>query len=406
MSVIQYNENLAIISRYEAIKIFYLSLLRGIWILCKQLVLMVLRSSKFECNNIDNPPSCLVDNTLGQHSYMKIKGRGIKLHYIEAGDKSKPIVLLLHGFPDCWIGWYNQIPILSEHFRVIALDLKGFGDSDKPLSRRSYKPEILLDELTIFISSLGVTRCAIVGHDLGALLGWYLVHLNPNLVSKFVSISCIHPNIYWNEIPKNATFNNNWIQLCQLPIIPELDALKNDLVLIDQCYKHLKEQSNGEKYIEAYKYTFSRKEDWTGPLNYYRNLPFYRLEGENLLRIDVRCLLINGKTDESVPLETIVKSTEYVEKYYLKIIEDAGHYPHQENPEMVNKALVEFLSDTPIFRLKKEINPNPGILSKMMGSVSNSLKYGSNMISTVKNDPNVVMASLLSKNLDFRSKSS
>lgn len=89
---------------------------------------------------------------------------------------------------------------------------------------------------------------------------------------------------------------------------------------------------------------FYTLEDWTGPLNYYRNLPFYRLEGENLLRIDVRCLLINGKTDESVPLETIVKSTEYVEKYYLKIIEDAGHYPHQENPEMVNKALVEFLS--------------------------------------------------------------
>lgn len=90
---------------------------------------------------------------------------------------------------------------------VIALDLKGFGDSDKPLSRRSYKLEVLLEELTIFTSSLGITRCSIVGHDLGALLGWYLVHLNPDLVVKFVAISCPHPNVYWDDIPKNCLFN-------------------------------------------------------------------------------------------------------------------------------------------------------------------------------------------------------
>lgn len=92
-------------------------------------------------------------------------------------------------------------------YRVIALDLKGFGDSDKPLSRRFYKLEILLEELTIFISSLGASRCAVVGHDLGAMLGWYLIHLNPDLISKFVAISCAHPNVHWRNIPKNSIFN-------------------------------------------------------------------------------------------------------------------------------------------------------------------------------------------------------
>ena len=97
--------------------------------------------------------------------------------------------------------------VIFYFFRVVALDLKGFGDSDKPLARRSYKLELLLEELTIFISSLGITRCSIIGHDLGALFGWYLVHLNPDLVSKFVAISCPHPNVYWDDIPKSSRFN-------------------------------------------------------------------------------------------------------------------------------------------------------------------------------------------------------
>lgn len=91
---------------------------------------------------------------------------------------------------------------------VIAVDLKGFGDSDKPLSRSAYKLEILLEELTQFILSFGVTRCIIVGHDMGALLGWYLVHLNPDLVSKFVAISSTHPNVHWRNIQKSSMFNN------------------------------------------------------------------------------------------------------------------------------------------------------------------------------------------------------
>lgn len=84
-------------------------------------------------------------------------------------------------------------------------------------------------------------------------------------------------------------------------------------------------------------------EDWTGAINYYRSLPFYRLEDETLRESEVRCLLITGKLDDSVPLENVIKSTEFVQKYYLKVIDDAGHYPHQENPEVVNKVLLEFL---------------------------------------------------------------
>lgn len=89
-------------------------------------------------------------------------------------------------------------------------------------------------------------------------------------------------------------------------------------------------------------------EDWTGPINYYRNLPFCRInfsknnEGEDN-KEQVPCMLLVGNQDSSVNLESVIKSTDYLEKFVLKVVEGAGHFPHQEHPEVVNKHLLSFL---------------------------------------------------------------
>ncbi|XP_071569876.1 epoxide hydrolase 3-like isoform X3 [Temnothorax nylanderi] len=187
---------------------------------------------------------------------------GVKFHYVEAGDKSKPLVLLLHGFPDCWLTWRKQIPCLAEHYRVVAIDLKGFGDCDKPLNGRSYKIEILIDELKQFILILGVKTCNIIGHDLGGLLEWYKVTLHRDIVYKFVAISSPHPNFYWNRVSRNSALDKKWIHFSRLPFLPEIDALKEDLsIIINDIFQHLQisQDSTEKSYIEAYKYAFSRK---------------------------------------------------------------------------------------------------------------------------------------------------
>lgn len=156
--------------------------------------------------------------------------QGVKFHYVEAGDVGKPLLLLLHGFPDCWLSWREQIPALAEYYRyvifniiinrffnviniiviihrVVAIDLKGFGDSDKPSKKRYYKIEIIIDELKQFISTFDAKTCSIIGHDLGGLLGWYMVALHGDIICKFIAISSPHPNLYWNKISKNAVFD-------------------------------------------------------------------------------------------------------------------------------------------------------------------------------------------------------
>lgn len=91
--------------------------------------------------------------------------------------------------------------------RVVALDLKGFGDSDKPSNTSSYKIEILIDELKQFIFALGAKNCSIIGHDLGGLLGWYMAAIHEDIISKFIAISSPHPNFYWNGTSGETIFS-------------------------------------------------------------------------------------------------------------------------------------------------------------------------------------------------------
>lgn len=336
---------------------------------------------------------------------LKTYFQGTKLHYFEAGYRNYPLLLLLHGFPDCWLSWRYQIPVLSTHFRVVAVDLKGFGDSEKPIWRSSYRIETLLEELKLLISALGVGSCTIIAHDLGALVSWYLVHQYPELVDRFVVVSCPHPNVYWKTLPSQSVFNSHWISFSQLPYLPEADALKEDLKIIGESHKHLKQKDPREMYLEAYKYSFSRAADWTGPINYYRNLPFVRIS-ERCEQIKVTTLLLEGEKDPCVKLEGVVRSTDYCERFVLKIIEGAGHYPHQENPDTFNREILKFLKVGATPTKLRNVESSKGIMNRMIGGVSSTMKYGYSVIDSVQKRTNGVVTSIPSIGLSITQNSS
>uniref|UniRef100_A0A1B6CNS7 AB hydrolase-1 domain-containing protein n=1 Tax=Clastoptera arizonana TaxID=38151 RepID=A0A1B6CNS7_9HEMI len=375
-------QNIVSVPLLEILKIHYLSFLWGLWCFFKLFIKKMCFFSKNsdQISDRGKPPICLVDTTLGQHSYVKLKG--VKLHYVECGNRDKPVLLLLHGFPDFWISWRYQIPVLSKYYRVIALDLKGFGDSDKPSSRWSYRLEKILNELHDLIVAIGGQRCTVIAHDLGALLGWYLVHMYPQMIEKFVTLSCPHPNLYWTHLPHASSFNKNWIHYSQLPYLPETEALNNDLNIINKCYQHLTSKTNHEPYLNAYKYCFSRKEDWSGPINYYRNLPFSRINAKK--KVDVPSMLLVGTRDSSVTLESVIKSTDYLDKFVLKVVDGAKHFPHQEYPEIVNEYLLSFLVGPKPSNLYKGSAGN--IMYRMVDAVSSTaVRYGSGVLMKTAN---------------------
>nr|XP_033334139.1 epoxide hydrolase 4-like [Megalopta genalis] len=389
------NDKIVQISTWEITKLHFLSFVYGLYLIVRRFLKWAWDPKKFfMMQQRDKPPPCLVDNNLGTHSYIKIKG--VKFHYVEAGNVDKPLILLLHGFPDCWLSWREQIPCLAEHFRVVAIDLKGFGDSDKPSTKRSYRLEVLVEELKQFILSLGVKQCSIIGHDLGGLLGWYMVALYGEMIYKFIAISCPHPNLYWNRLPGDSVFDSKWIHFSRLPFLPEIDALKEDLSIINDTFKHLqvKQTSTEKNYVEAYKYAFSRREDWTGAINYYRNLPFIRLNTESNEPISTKMLHIIGNIDPLVSIENILQSSEYVEKFNVKVVFGAQHFPHQQKPEVVNKAILKFFIGT-VHTVEK--TPSKSIMTSWLGSLSNTMKYGNHMIDTVQKKTTDVVNGLPSK---------
>ncbi|XP_015112324.1 epoxide hydrolase 4 [Diachasma alloeum] len=380
------------VSLWEKFKLHVLSFIFGVYLIIVRLFKWAWDPKKFfGMVKRDKPPPFLVDNSLGKHSYVKLKG--IKFHYVEAGEKDKPLVLLLHGFPDCWLSWREQIPVLSEHYRVVALDLKGFGDSDKPTHTKCYKIDVLIDELHQFILTFGVNQCSIIGHDLGGLLGWYMAALHSEIIYKFVAISSPHPNYYWSGMGRN-TFDDKWMHFSRLPFLPEIDALKEDLSIINDTFTHLKiNQTTSEKnYVEAYKYAFSRTEDWTGPINYYRNLPFMRLY--SIEPISNQTLLIVGNADPSVSLESVIQSSDLVARFNIKVITGAQHFPHQEKPEMVNEVILKFLIGKPP---PVEKTPSKGIVSTWLGSLSSTVKYGNQVFDAVHKRTNGVVSGLPNK---------
>ena len=121
---------------------------------------------------------------------------GIGLNVIDVGQG--PAVLLLHGFPDRALLWRHQITTLAAAgYRVVAPDLRGFGDSDRPADVESYRYELVIGDVLGLLDVLGLDRVAVAGHDLGARVGWTLAGAAPERVSKLAALSVGHPLAIW-----------------------------------------------------------------------------------------------------------------------------------------------------------------------------------------------------------------
>ncbi|XP_050085123.1 epoxide hydrolase 4-like [Anopheles aquasalis] len=393
---------LQVVPKSEIVKIYIRCLLANFVILlkwlyesvkCKLNPTAIMRKTIERTDFPNKPPIFMTDTNLGRHSYVKLENT--KLHFVEAGNRSNPIVLLLHGFPDCWFGWRYQIPELTQYFHVIALDLKGFNDSDKPQWRFEYTPKRVCEDLRKFLIAISAKSVSIIGHDLGATIGWFFTHTNPEMVDKFVCVSTPHPNLLWDNLPSSSPFNRNWLEFIQLPMLPEMELKHTAERVLRRCYPHVTKEklyqsgTNGSvinNLMEAYKYSYSQTDDWRGPLNYYRNFLFYRVrEGE---MVQCPCLIIAGNDDRFYKLESVVKSSEYCENVVLKIIEQSGRAPHQEMATEFNSTVLKFLIGKKYSQKPSEAPspPSRGLVGRVFGGIgsvaNNTVKLGNNLRET------------------------
>src|ERR1044072_9138354 len=124
----------------------------------------------------------------------------VELHYVEAGDG--PLVILLHGFPEFWYGWREQLePLVEAGFRVVAPDLRGYNLSSKPDGFSAYTAGKLADDVRGLIRELGAESAMVVGHDWGGSVGWTLAMNHPEVVDRLAILNAAHPRRL-NEGPR------------------------------------------------------------------------------------------------------------------------------------------------------------------------------------------------------------
>ena len=126
---------------------------------------------------------------------------GVNIHYVRGGH-GEPLVLL-HGWPQTWYEWQRLLPPLAEHYTVIAPDLRGFGDSDKPAT--GYNTRTLADDLHALLAHLGLVRIRLVGHDIGLMVAYAYAAAYPADVHKLVLLDAPIPGIEptWGQVKAN-----------------------------------------------------------------------------------------------------------------------------------------------------------------------------------------------------------
>lgn len=133
----------------------------------------------------------------------------VKIHYVSAGNASKPLVVMIHGYPDFWYTWRHMMDELDGDYRVVAMDTRGYNLSDKPEGVDNYKQAKLVTDVEAVIHAEGRKSAILIGHDFGASTSWRTAMDKPEMVDRLVIFSVPHPTNMAYELKTNPIQQKN-----------------------------------------------------------------------------------------------------------------------------------------------------------------------------------------------------
>jgi pimeloyl-ACP methyl ester carboxylesterase len=290
-------------------------------------------------------------NIQGPWTHRTVSANGTRFHVAEAGDG--PLVLLLHGFPEFWWSWRNQLESLPQHgFRAVAVDLRGYGGSDKP--PRGYDLVTAAGDAAGLIRALGEANAIVAGHGSGGLIAWTLAAYYPKVVRRLAVVSMAHPLRMRSAMltdPLGQGRRSGYVLGFQLPVRPERRLVRDgvSLLLNDWSGPGWPDPDVERVYTRAMRI----------PSVAHCSLEYHRWFVRSVIRpdgvryarrmrapIQAPVLHLHGSADTCVLPQTARGAGRYVDgPYRWRIIDGAGHFPHEERPAVFDAELTGWLAD-------------------------------------------------------------
>lgn len=264
----------------------------------------------------------------------------IRLHYVEEG--AGPLLLLLHGFPDFWRSWRHQIHALaSAGFRVVAADLRGYNQSERPLGVVEYSVEAVAHDISALLQKLGGESPILIGHDWGGVIGWHLAMHQPDRLRGLIVLNAPHPAAFRREVSRLSSqlVRSSYAAFLQLPHVPESLLAAWDFAILKRALRA--GPAPGDEELKEYLSVFSTPGALTAALNYYRAAA--RHPGPRPRRIDIPTLLLWGDRDPFLAPQLTRGLDPWVGDLSVVRLPDAAHWLHISHAAQVNQEILAFV---------------------------------------------------------------
>ena len=288
------------------------------------------------------------------HNYAD--GEGVRLHYVSAGEPGRPLVIFLHGFPEFWYAWRDQLAEFGRDYFAVAPDMRGYNLSDKPDDVSAYSMRLLSGDIFALARSLGYEQFRLVGHDWGGVVAWACAIRRPDAITQLAILNAPHPALFERELRSNPwqIEASQYINLFRLPGSEEPVAAQGfiERALLRPCLKNgcMTEEDAGE-YRKAWAIEGALK----AALNYYRAsgfAPAARPEPAEPIdpakwRVLAPTLVIWGMKDKALMPTNLDGLAGVVEKLTVHRLSGASHWLVHEASAAVNLLLRDFFA-TPL----------------------------------------------------------
>jgi pimeloyl-ACP methyl ester carboxylesterase len=269
----------------------------------------------------------------------------VRIHYATAGEG--PLVVMIHGFPDFWYSWRDQMAGLMDSFQVVAIDQRGYNLSSQPEGVEAYSMDLLVSDVAAVVRHFGAERATIVGHDWGGVVAWNVAFEHPEMVERLVILNLPHPvtmSEAWDSDPE-ARAGTGYAQVFRDGSPSDPDVFFGYPMTPVTLSGWVTDAEARPMYVEAF-----GRSSFDGMLNYYKaNYPEQTADGERVggnigaedpPLVQAPTLIFHGLQDTALDSSGLNDSWDWIDAdLTIVTVPEAGHFVQQDAAALVTETM-------------------------------------------------------------------